>query len=333
MSGVLIATLIYASIILGDNKMKKHFNLVSLSSFLIFILVILSQQVTAQTQSVLNDSLFEAANNGNLSKVSEWIAKGADVNAKNKVGSTAIIGASGNGSIEIVSELILNGADVNTKDGTGWTALIISSNSGHTEIVRKLIANGGDVNAKNNYGATSLMRATENGHIEIVKILIKNNADLDAKGKQGETALMISSLLGHTEIVKLLIESGADITIKDNYGSTALQYASNKNLDEIVRMINDQIQSNQQIIDKDSRSISERINDPSWDKGKVPMGCFYQCSLKEGCYVSDTVTVKYSGERYRKRFSKGTKVVVATNRKMTLTVPLSESAGWIRVCE
>jgi len=48
--------------------------------------------------------------------------------------------------------LIDKGADVNAKDITGETALMVAAERGHTEIVKLLIGRGADVNARNIVG-------------------------------------------------------------------------------------------------------------------------------------------------------------------------------------
>ncbi len=89
--------------------------------------------------SQLDDELIEAAEDGDIMNVKEFIKKGADVNAKdNDYGWTALMHASIYGHKEIVEILISNKADVNAKDNDDFTALMYASREGHKEIVEIL---------------------------------------------------------------------------------------------------------------------------------------------------------------------------------------------------
>jgi serine/threonine-protein phosphatase 6 regulatory ankyrin repeat subunit B len=149
-------------------------------------------------------NLIESARKGDTAGVKALIDKGADVNAKNKDGDTALMSASLKGHTEIVKALIEKGADVNAKDKAGWTALMSASFYGYIEIVRALLNKGADVNAKSENGYTALMYASQYGRIEIVNALLNKGANVNAKNKDGKTALMWASEKGHTEVVKVL---------------------------------------------------------------------------------------------------------------------------------
>lgn len=65
--------------------------------------------------------------------------------------------ASQEGYLGVVQALLAKGADVNAKNNDGRTALIFASLKGQLEIVQAFLAKGADVNAKVNYGPTDLM--------------------------------------------------------------------------------------------------------------------------------------------------------------------------------
>ena len=84
--------------------------------------------------------------------------------------------ASRKGDTDQVQALLAKGADVNAKDNDGFTALMWAAFYDRTETVQALLAKGADVNAKENHGATALMGAKRKGHKEIVRILKQSGA-------------------------------------------------------------------------------------------------------------------------------------------------------------
>ena len=89
-----------------------------------------------------NMLLLEACKDGKTENVTMLLEKGADVNAEDDYGITALMCASENGHTEIVSMLLEKGADVHAKDNDGTTALMFAHQEGYTDIVRMLIQNG-----------------------------------------------------------------------------------------------------------------------------------------------------------------------------------------------
>ncbi|MBI4654475.1 MAG: ankyrin repeat domain-containing protein [Nitrospirae bacterium] len=81
------------------------------------------------------------------------------------------------GNITRVRTSIDKGADINAKDNDGFTALMFASYSGHTDIVEVLLAKGADVNAESNDGLTALMSASSKGHTDIVEVLLAKGAE------------------------------------------------------------------------------------------------------------------------------------------------------------
>jgi hypothetical protein len=119
----------------------------------------------------------------------------------------ALIKASENGDTETVAMLLENGADVNATDKWGRTALLWASHYGYTEIVKMLLKEGADVDASDNNGDMALIGATVYGHTEIVKKLLEAGANANAQNRKsdsGETALSEARYFERTEIVELL---------------------------------------------------------------------------------------------------------------------------------
>ena len=66
--------------------------------------------------------IFKAAAKGNAKTVLSLVDGGADINAKDNDGQTALMKAAREGHVGIVELLLKKGADVNVKGQDGWTA-------------------------------------------------------------------------------------------------------------------------------------------------------------------------------------------------------------------
>jgi ankyrin repeat domain-containing protein 50 len=86
----------------------------------------------------------------------------------------------------VVRLLVDRGADVNAKDNEGWTALYRAAVGGHEAVVRLLVDRGADVNAKDNEGWTALYWAAVGGHEAVVRLLVDRGADVNAKYGKAE---------------------------------------------------------------------------------------------------------------------------------------------------
>ncbi|WP_353275978.1 ankyrin repeat domain-containing protein [Wolbachia endosymbiont (group A) of Pipizella viduata] len=89
-----------------------------------------------------------------------------------------------------VSLLVEKGANVNAADVEGYTALHLAITEKRLETVRELIKSGGNVNAEE-YGSkcTPLHLACVVGKVEIVEELVKAGAEIEQADKFGMTAM------------------------------------------------------------------------------------------------------------------------------------------------
>jgi len=74
----------------------------------------------------------------------------------------------GAGNVDCVKALIAAGADLNAKDRDGMTALIESAAQDNVDCVKALIAAGADVNAKARHGKTALKLAKSSGVADLL---------------------------------------------------------------------------------------------------------------------------------------------------------------------
>ena len=159
--------------------------------------------------------------------VETLVMKGANVNAQNQSGKTAIMLAAFAGKLNIIKELRSSGASYDLRDRAGCNVLHYAVDGGNLDSIQYLLMDGVDVNAKDNTsGWTPLLRASSvGGNKEVADLLIKYKADVNIMDKDNKSALMIAVINGNQPLVQCLVEHGADINIKNEFGKTAYEMA------------------------------------------------------------------------------------------------------------
>ena len=158
----------------------------------------------------LGAELDAAAKTGDVFKVKELLARGADANFRNQHGSTPLIEASMRGYQATVKALLECGANVDAADSlSGATALSFAALTGQSETVELLLRYGANINAKDFDGRTALFEAALSGHLKVVAILLKRGADINVRDIGGRTALTEANVWGEAEVAELLLKTGA----------------------------------------------------------------------------------------------------------------------------
>jgi ankyrin repeat protein len=112
------------------------------------------------------------------------------------------------GSLDCAKYLIQKGANVQAKNFSGFTALHWSAYSGRWETVELLIQNGADLEARTDDGRTSLHIAASRGHLQFLTELLKRKADPEAISSQGWTALHFAVVANQAKTAEKLIQLG-----------------------------------------------------------------------------------------------------------------------------
>ena len=155
----------------------------------------------------------DAAMRGDLAAVRALLRDGADVNASQGDGMTALHWAAERGDAEIATVLLHAGANTEalTRLG-GYTPLHLAGRAGRAEVVRELLEAGADVAAATTTGgATALHLAAASGSAAAVSVLLEHGAAIDAReGAWQQTPLMFASSFGRIDVVRTLLAAGAD---------------------------------------------------------------------------------------------------------------------------
>lgn len=186
----------------------------------------------------INQEVIEAAKKGDTLVVRSLLAEGAQVDAGDEDGTTALMWAADGGHDATVQVLLASGAEINARDRSGYPVILFAAQKGRIYVVRTLLATKRvDVNAKTNSGASSLMLAALEGHLSTVQALLEAGADVNARTNQGNTALMYAVVDGHAEIVRTLLGKRPDVNAINIHGNTALRKAIEKGYTSIVQLL------------------------------------------------------------------------------------------------
>lgn len=154
----------------------------------------------------------DAAMRGDGAAVRALVATGADVNAAQGDGMTALHWAANRGDSSIAVVLLRAKArwTAVTRVG-GFTPLHVASQTGAAGVVRALLAAKADARATTTDGATALHLAAWAGVPGSITALIASGADINAKEPAwGQTPLMTAAARGRADAVRVLLKAGAD---------------------------------------------------------------------------------------------------------------------------
>jgi ankyrin repeat protein len=182
-------------------------------------------------------TLADAAEHDNRTLIRTLLDAGADVNAAQADGTTALHWAVYNDDAETAGLLVSRGANVNAANGYGVPPLSLACTNWNADLVKLLLDAGADANASLQGGETVLMTAARAGNVEVVKALLARGANPNARERRDQTALMWAAAEGHAAVVRTLIDAGADVRAKLDSGFTPLFFAVREGHIEATRTL------------------------------------------------------------------------------------------------
>jgi ankyrin repeat protein len=187
-----------------------------------------------------NDALRSAVRDGDLPVVQALLEGGADVRAKDEVGTTLLMHAVLDADVGVVKLLLSKGADANAQNKKGATALlwalhdpdkvkllldhgatipeeavfVAAAIPGGSRTLKLLADRGANLKVSKG-GFTPLGAATRGGDLDTIRFLLDHAADVGARTKSGYTALYgAASWPDNAAMVRLLLDHGADPNTK-----------------------------------------------------------------------------------------------------------------------
>ena len=156
--------------------------------------------------------------------------RGANPNAQDTDGYTALHIAARDGNYGSASALLRCEASLHIRDKTGKTAIDVASECGKHQVLKvclqepeakTVLEKFYDSKDNKRVLTTCLHLAAANGHIECMKLLLQFGFDVNKQSVVG-TALHDAATCGKLQAVQLLVESGIDVFKANDMNETAL---------------------------------------------------------------------------------------------------------------
>lgn len=129
------------------------------------------------------------------------------------------------------------GAEADATDGFGISALHLAAVGGDSRMISLLVRHGGDAHGCGKSGLSPFDWAVLNHRLEAMQALSLHCTDLDPEGPDRTSPLEIAFLSSHPETARWLIDHGADIEQRDRFGDTLLVRMARAGNDVAVQML------------------------------------------------------------------------------------------------
>ncbi|EFN80263.1 Transient receptor potential channel pyrexia [Harpegnathos saltator] len=223
-------------------------------------------------------ALMSALENGELERAAEILARDSQNKYIQPIGAlqvTALHVAAWQGRIDLLDQLYAKGADVNAADKIGRCALYYAAHCGYADVTRWILQHGGDTQAKADinscskdlhksplvkscfgkalplpvcWGRTPLHQAVKNNHADVVRLLVEAGADVNAKDENLVSPLLLAGsavnrddsqeMAKFVEIIKTLVSGKAFVNIiHPDTGTTALHHAAGIGSAEATKLL------------------------------------------------------------------------------------------------
>ncbi len=182
-------------------------------------------------EALAYEGVHQAAWRGDLARLKALIAAGADLEARDGHGRTALHVATHARQREAIRLLAQAGAKLDVLEDDRYDAITIAAVADDPATLSLLLSLGASPRqTTSRYDGTALIAAAHLGHDEVVRRLIAAGAPLDHVNNLHWTALIESIVLGdggprHQRTLAALVDAGANLRLADRQGNTPLQLA------------------------------------------------------------------------------------------------------------
>jgi ankyrin repeat protein len=183
------------------------------------------------------EQFYSAIRENNLAQLKALLDRKASADVADDHGITPLMYAAEVGSVDAMRVLIDRGADVNAQNAFGSTALMWSVSD--PSKVRLLLDRGAQVNLIAKSGRSALIVAAfTNPSAQVVRLLLAKGATVRIMDRRHVTPMNAATFGNDTATVRLLVDAGADIETPDTFiGLTPLMNAAGNRNVEAVKLL------------------------------------------------------------------------------------------------
>ncbi len=139
---------------------------------------------------------------GDLARLRAALDAGADVDAVDRDGRTALHNAAIDGRADLAELLLDRGADPNATDAQQWTPLHFAAREHHVALAELLLRRGASIDAVDSFGNTPLFRATfdSRGRGEMITTLLRGGADPSHANQCGFSPAKLAATIANYDV-------------------------------------------------------------------------------------------------------------------------------------
>lgn len=162
----------------------------------------------------LGDAALQAAQTGQSAEVLALLKQGANPDALDRHGFTALARAAQYDRADLVAVLLTARADPNAPCKGGLQPLMAAKSG---SVAEALLAAGANIDTLTRpyrgleFGRTALMKAAGSGCLPVVQVLLAHGADVERRDSEGRSALILAAANGHTAVAQTLRAAGATV--------------------------------------------------------------------------------------------------------------------------
>ncbi len=155
---------------------------------------------------------------GTLGQIQDFVEHDANVNARAKDKSSALMFAARFSTPDVIDYLLSNAADANLENAKGNIALDFAR-------VNKNLQNSPALKNLAYKTEREFLKICKSGTLKQISEFIENGANVNARAKDKSSALMFAARFNSPDAIKYLLSNGADVNLKNTKGNIALDFA------------------------------------------------------------------------------------------------------------